>query len=162
MASGRHLSSEWMFQNSLVESKKKVMGMRLRIFCSELELIPTDIIPMIRIEWDSSFGDIEGNKEAIASTGWNLLTCCLLLHPMLRRTMSSHDIQTECENNLVINRKLELLLDKVEENDSFDEEDDVLNFNYGYAGVMIDKIVGQSDIERARRARRARNNHPKC
>ena len=115
--------------------------MRLHTFCSELELIPTD--PMIRLVWELSFGDIQGNKEAIASTGWNPLTCFLLLHPMLHRTMSSHDIESERQNNLVTNRNSELLLDKIEDNDTFNEEDDVLNFNHGYAGVMIEKMVGQ-------------------
>ena len=141
------------FKISLVEMKKKLMDLRQRTFCSELELVPTDIMAMINYAWSNSFGDLQGNCEAIASTGWNPLTKVLLLHPALRRTMSDHDRQVELELGLVTEKKLELLLDEMESYD-VDDGNDQLNFNNGYAGVMINKIVGYSDIKKAR----ARNN----
>ena len=51
--------------------------------------------------------------------------------------MLEYDCQQELQYNLVAKEKLEILLDKIE-----DELDDTLNFNYGYASVMSDKIVG--------------------
>ena len=141
------------FKIALVQMKKKIMDLRLRTFCSELESVPTDIMPMINAAWKLSFGDMVGNQEAIAVTGWNPLTKCLLLHPSLRRTMSEYDREQELQLGLVTEKKLELLLDQMEDlNDAINENS--LNFNDGFAGVMIDKIVGYSDIEKAR----ARNN----
>lgn len=59
--------------------KKKIMELRQRTFCSELELAPTDIMPMINDAWQCLFGDFDGNVDAIASTGWNPLTKYLLV-----------------------------------------------------------------------------------
>ena len=62
--------------------------------------------------------------------------------------MSQYDQEQELELGLVTEKKLKLLLDEMEEgNDGID--DTLLNFNDGYAGVIIDKIVGYSDIEKA-------------
>ena len=138
------------FKISLVQIKKQIMDLRLSTFCSELELQPTDIMPMINYGWKNSFGDVDGNCVAIAATGWNPLTKILLLHPDLRRTMSDYDRQQELHLDLVNERKLEILLDKHGEVDDDSTDETALNFNNGYAGVMIDKIVGYADIEKAR------------
>ena len=45
--------------------KKKLMEYRLDNFTSELELQPTDIMPMINEAWKASFADVEGNCAAI-------------------------------------------------------------------------------------------------
>lgn len=71
-----------MFKIALVQIKKNIMDLRLCSFCSELESIPTDIIPMINAAWDISFADFDGNEEAIAATWWNLLTKFLPLYPV--------------------------------------------------------------------------------
>ena len=85
--------------------KKKLMDLRQRTFCSELELVPTDIMPMINYGWSNSFGDLQENCEALASTGWNPLTKVLLLHPALHRMMSDHDRQVKLELGLVTEKK---------------------------------------------------------
>ena len=74
---------------------------------------------------------------------------------MLHWTMPNHDCETECEHDLVTDKKLEMLLDQNEDVKNSKSHNDVLNFNDGCIGVIIIyKIVGHSYIERAM----ARNN----
>lgn len=82
------------------------------------------------------------------------MTKNLLLHPSLCRTMSDHNREQELAFDLVTERKLEMLLKENEEYNFESNDDDKLNFNNGFAGVVIDKIVGYTDIEKSR----ARNN----
>ena len=50
------------FKIALSDYKKRLMDKRLLTFCSEIELIPTDIILMIHEAWILLFADITGNK----------------------------------------------------------------------------------------------------
>lgn len=77
------------------------MDLRLCTFCSELELIPTDIMPMINAAWDISFADFDKNEKAIAATRWNPLTKCLILYPVLQRSMYDCNYGQELDIGLV-------------------------------------------------------------
>ena len=50
------------FKIALADYNKRLMNKRLCTFCSEIELIPTDIVLMIHETWYLSFADIPGNK----------------------------------------------------------------------------------------------------
>ena len=43
-----------------------------------------------------------------------------------------------------------MLLDVIGEGNNDGMDEDALNFNDGYAGIMIDKIVGYADIDKVR------------
>ena len=152
------------FKISLTDSKKRIMEKRLMTFCPEMELIATDIMPMIRLAWDKSFADIQGNKDAIAERGLNPLNRNLLLLDDLRRTMTELDKDEERANNLLTREKLMLIQIAAEANNEARlPEGNVLrtslNFNHNYARIFVDKIVGHSDLENAR----SRNLHrSKC
>lgn len=79
------------FKIALMNLKKQIVDKCIEIFCSELKLQPTDIIPMIIYAWNLSFADICGNQEAIFNCGLNPLNKNLLLLEELRRTMTSQD-----------------------------------------------------------------------
>lgn len=43
------------------------MDLRQHTYCLELELVPTDIMSMINVAWECSFGDVDRNQDAIAT-----------------------------------------------------------------------------------------------
>jgi hypothetical protein len=51
-----------------------------------IELIPTDIIPIVNYAWSGSFDNVETNIKAILERGWFPLNRVLLLHPDIRKT----------------------------------------------------------------------------
>ena len=64
---------------SIIDSKNKILGNRLLTFCSEIELILTDIMPMIHKAWNKSLADVKSNQEAIVEHGLSPLNRNLLL-----------------------------------------------------------------------------------
>jgi hypothetical protein len=56
----------------------------------KVELVSTDIIPLVNYAWSMSFALVESSKRAIN----------LLLHPSLRETMTEGDIQAEIDEGL--------------------------------------------------------------
>lgn len=54
-----------------------------------LTLGPTDIVPIVKKSWDSSFGRVEHNKKAINDRGWLLCNKALLIHPEVMRTKTN-------------------------------------------------------------------------
>ena len=61
----------------------------------DMELLPTDIIPLINKYWVHSFAEVESNKKSIAERGWFPYNQNLLMHKQLRDTMTMKDIETE-------------------------------------------------------------------
>jgi hypothetical protein len=51
----------------------------------ELEILPTDIIPIVNYAWNGSFDNVETNKKAILERGWFPLNRMLLLHSDIGR-----------------------------------------------------------------------------
>jgi hypothetical protein len=69
-----------------------------------LELLPTDIIPIVNYAWCGSFDNVKNNIKAILLRGWNPLNKMLLLHPELRKTMTAKDLEEEEESGLLPNK----------------------------------------------------------
>lgn len=69
------------YKSGLTRKKRKILTNRILRFIADLEIVPTDIIPMINDSWAESFADVEGNKTAIFERGWFPLNKILLLHP---------------------------------------------------------------------------------
>ena len=57
----------------------------------EMELLPTDIIPLINKAWANSFAEVEPNKKVIAERGWFPYNQNLLMHNQLRDTIYEHE-----------------------------------------------------------------------
>ena len=136
------------FKISLNKQKKDLIEYRIDNFTSELELLPTDIIPMIGKAWDTSFADVEGNKAAIAERGWFPLNKNLLLNPRLRGTMTKDDAEVEDELDLMTSVTKHALFQDNKRNEELNGS--YLNFNNGFAASRIDRIIAHEDIERAR------------
>jgi hypothetical protein len=72
---------------------------RIAQMVAEVEILPSDIIPIVNYAWNYSFADIKGNKEAIVQRGWYPLNKNLLLNKEIRKTMTSddHDWEARCQ-----------------------------------------------------------------
>lgn len=142
------------FKIAIFSYKKKLMDKRLLSFCSEIELVPTDIIPMIHYAWLLSFSDIAGNKQAILEHGLNPLNKNLLLLDSLCRTMTDYDCVEENYREYFNDEKLQMICSTQasslasEENQSASQSQ--LNYNHMYSSIFIDKLIGHADVEKAR------------
>ena len=47
-----------------------MLRQRMAQMISDLEILPTDIIPIVNHAWNESFADIPGNREATVQRGW--------------------------------------------------------------------------------------------
>ena len=137
--------------------KKQIIDKRIQLFCSKLELLPTDMIPMILYAWNVSFADVAGNQEVIAERGLNLLNKNLLLLEELLRTMTESDkiemnslgIMTP-EKLLLVDNPREASNNSSTEATSVTNNEDNLNLNCRFAATVIDKLVGHVNLEKAR------------
>jgi hypothetical protein len=97
---GDSVQQNGMFKVWLSKRKEHLMQVR-ESMKSELEIVPTDIIPLVIYAWDRSFVNVVTNKLAILERGWFPLNKNLLLHPLLRATMTPNDKDEEKKTGLV-------------------------------------------------------------
>ena len=79
--------------------KKLILRKRIAQMVSDIEILPSDVIPIVNYAWNHSFADTKGNKEATVLRGWCPLNRNLLLLQELRNTMTAddHDWEERCE-----------------------------------------------------------------
>jgi hypothetical protein len=73
-----------------------------------LEILPTDIIPIVNYAWNGSFDNVETNKKAILERGWFPLNRMLLLHSEIRKTMTELDFKQEQEAGFCLKKTLSI------------------------------------------------------
>jgi hypothetical protein len=136
-----------------------------------LEIIPSDIIPIVNYAWSGSFDNVDTNIKVILERGWCPLNRMLLLHPEIRKTMTAKDIEEEEEeeesglfskktsssSSLSNTNKLSLQLPTMH-TDTFNTQPinisnnktSHLQFTGQTASCCLQKIVQEHDFERAR------------
>jgi hypothetical protein len=82
------------FKMSMNRMKELIMNKRMATM-THVELVSTDIIPLVNYAWERSFMKVESNKRAICDRGWYPLNRNLLLEPILRETMTLKDLEEE-------------------------------------------------------------------
>jgi hypothetical protein len=87
------------FKMTLNRKKEHLLNTRINLM-TELDLVPTDIIPLVNYAWDRSFARVQSNQKAINDRGWFPLNRNLLLNPVLRETMTDKDLAEEKEEGL--------------------------------------------------------------
>jgi hypothetical protein len=161
------------FKVRLNQKKEMVLGRRLETMMS-VELVSTDIIPLVNYAWDLSFALVDSNKKAIWERGWCPLNRNLLLHPSLRETMTDIDIMNEQEEGL--NPMLDKnLVGEYPSNSTTAEHERVptmrtntcntprrgasnddnlhhhdINFSQGLSQYYIKQVIKKADLEAAR------------
>jgi hypothetical protein len=80
------------FKVKLTVKKEQILETR-SVRQMGLEILPTDIIPMVNYAWAGSFDNTITNIKAILERGWYPLNRMLLLHPEIRKTMTIKDVE---------------------------------------------------------------------
>jgi hypothetical protein len=101
---------------SMNRMKESLLQKRISTM-TDVDLVPTDIIPLVNYALERSFCKIQSNKRAICDRGWYPLNRCLLLEPILRETMTQKDIEDEKSEGLHPKHNIELQQDTIGENE---------------------------------------------
>ena len=73
------------------KKKQEIVQFKTTNQAGRSDLLPEDIVVITKYGWIHSFADVTGNKTATAERGWYPYNRNLLLHPQLRRTMTTED-----------------------------------------------------------------------
>jgi hypothetical protein len=88
------------YKLNVTEYKRRLLKKRIDNCQQELQILPTDIIPIVNFANSKSFANVDGNKRAIAERGWFPYNRNLLLNPKIRATMTKKQIEEEKEIGL--------------------------------------------------------------
>ena len=99
------------FKILLKKAKRELFIKRMDSCQQDMHLVRTDIIPLVHKCWSASFGDVDANKRAIAERGWGPYNRNLLLHPVIRASMTELMIKNEKEMCIFPQKRLNHLLD---------------------------------------------------
>jgi hypothetical protein len=166
-----------MFKIWLTKRKEYLMRQRERRHI-DLEICPNDIVPLVNYAWDRSFAIKSTNVQAILERGWFPLNKALLLHPLLRATMTEMDKEEENKNKLVpssylnectnntdavasvnnneisnlpINRETTVSSSTSNPSENEQSQDTKLNFASGLSANVLDRLVSKSDLIASRK-----------
>ena len=87
------------FNINLTEVKSTLLQTRIDQLQHAMQLVHTDIIPLVNLSFPSSFGNRKTNKKALAERDWNPLNHCLLLDPTVRATILEDQLVKEKESS---------------------------------------------------------------
>ena len=147
------------FKQLLANAKKEIYRQRQELLLQDLCLVRTDIIPIINKCWPPAFSDVENNKKAICKKGWNPYNRNLLLHPVIRATMTEDMLAKETSWNIFPFKRMPnlQLVEYVEcggkgniivRSRVIDEASNLkLNFNGGVTTKFVSSAI-MSDVDR--------------
>jgi hypothetical protein len=162
---GDSMQQNGKYKMSTSIKKKLILRKRISQMISDLEILPSDVIPIVNHAWNDSFANISGNRVAICERGWYPLNKNLLLLDELRQTMTADDINWENNSGLYPHNR------KNRESRNYTQDSNVpsmrnqlnlsdenattstshnLNITQGVAGAAIEYLVGQRDQQSIR------------
>ena len=68
------------YKTSMTKAKQNLLDSQIQYMFGHLQLVPTDIIPLVNLCWDDSFANVRTNKKAIVERGWAPFNRNLLLY----------------------------------------------------------------------------------
>ena len=83
------------FKMLLNKAKRRMFEHRMASCLQDMHLVKSDIVPLVRECWLPAFGNIESNQRAIAERGWGPFNRNLLLHPVIRASITEEMIENE-------------------------------------------------------------------
>ena len=119
-------------KNGLVQYKIR-MGMNVA-------LTRNDIIPIVNVAWQQSFGRVRTNKLAISVRGWGPLNRALLLHPETLKT-KPETITVESDNESEQQQQSPQTSTKSGSISTESSPCDSLNVSTGYSSVVLTDIL---------------------
>ena len=81
------------YKMALYKAKKFLLEQKMSYMIDPLTLVPTDIVPIVNMAWNSSFVNVENNLVAIQERGWNPLNYALLDNDDIKITMTDSDVR---------------------------------------------------------------------
>jgi hypothetical protein len=149
------------FNINLTQLKTAMLQTRIDQLNHAIQLVKTDIIPLINGSFPGSFGNRLTNKKALAERGWNPYNRNLLLHPTIRATILAEQIDKEIESGL-FPRNISSQQIAIEQqhtsssnhissiNRTSVSEVEGLNFGNGMAHYVATTIMTETDRQAAR------------
>ena len=119
-------------KNALVLYKIR-MGMKIT-------LTQNNIIPIVNMAWQQSFGRVRTNKLAISIRGWGPLNRALLLHPEILKT-KPETITVESDNESEQQRQSPQMSTTSGSNSTKSSPCDSLNVSNGYSSIVLTDIL---------------------
>ena len=152
------------FKMELNRRKKELYDNRLDTLQHSMQLVKTDIIPLVRKCWPVGFANVRNNRKAIAERGWMPYTRVLLLHETLRSKMTESMMRRERNSNIFplrrlpelfdlryVNRNGTVTMEHVVHQDGTNNATSVLNFEAGSTARHVSNtIMNEVDRQRAR------------
>ena len=103
-----------------------------------IQILRTDVIPLINIAWGNSFARVRSNRIAIAARGWNPLNRALPKHLEILKTMSKPIDLTETRSIIEEKDKIEKTYENEEEVNNLASSIDVLA---GFPGTLLNDVL---------------------
>ena len=88
------------FNINLTDVKCTMLQTRINQLQHAMQLVQTDIIPMVNLSYPGLFGNRRTNKKALAARGWNPYNHILLLDPTIRATIATEQLKEETKSCL--------------------------------------------------------------
>lgn len=153
------------FKMLLNMAKRKLFRKRMDSCLQDMHLVKTDIVPLVRECFMTAFGNVESNRRVISDRGWAPYNRNLLLHPVIRATITEGMIEDEKKNFLFPHKRLSHLHNyhyKVQNNGHVSikhaREDEIdyqkINLNGGATSKNVTSII-VSDYDRQRARERS-------
>ena len=88
------------FKMLLAEKKAQLFGNRINTMQQKLNIMSSDIVPLVNACWPLAFANVTTNKKAISERGWMPYNRVLLLNELLQATITEEMIVYEKKSNL--------------------------------------------------------------
>ena len=95
-----------LFKMLLNKAKRNLFRRRMDSCLQDMHLVKTDIVPLVRECFMTAFGNVESNRRVISDRGWTPYNRNLLLHPVIRATITEGMIEDEKINMLFPHKRL--------------------------------------------------------
>ena len=134
MAGRRFSWAKRVFQNVLQWDGKKITSKRIKMVFFKLDLLHTDVIPIVNYAWTCSFAKERTNLKAISDRGWGPVNWILLSHPEIQSTNLKNESSIEATRNNGLHDNSPITVTDV-------------NINGGFAGTVIASILRQAQCD---------------
>ena len=150
------------FKMALTAEKKRLFEDRLNCYQHDLHLIRTDILPIVNKSWCEGFTNVASNLKAGSCRGWYPYNFSLLLHPVLRATMTEDMIRWERDSGLFPTKYVEEGMNLCYVEEEFGKvslktvshsqlKSTSMNFDGGaMAQHVANSVIGEVDKQKAR------------
>ena len=97
------------FKILMTKAKRELFVKRMEACLQDMHLTKTDIIPLVRMCWELSFGNVEATLKAIRERGWGPYNRVLLFNSIIRATMTESMIEEEKMSPLFPHKRMAYL-----------------------------------------------------